>query len=474
MSTARNRARRSPRRANHAAPDHATLRAALVDELLAEGVITTPAVERAFRRVPRHLFTPGIAMPTAYANTVVLLKRDRDGTAISSVSAPDIQAVMLEQLDVRPGMRVLEIGSGGYNAALLAELVAGPTAASPGEVTTVDIDPEITARARRCLDDAGYRHVRVVLADAASGVPDHAPYDRIIVTAEAWDLPQAWLAQLTPAGRLVVPLRIRTLTRSLALDRVGDRLVSRSSELCGFVKMQGAGHHSDASFLLLDGEIRLDLDEIPENTDAHSPAAAMESALRTPRAEAWSGVTVKRWESWSSLPLWLATAFAEYAAIAVNPALTTGLVQPALRADNPAVLSPGHDSFAYLTTRPAAAASESPDGPDSPDESENAVELGAHAFGPAAESLAASLAAQIELWHRDHRYHRDHPDGPGNPGSPGPTITASPRGAPAQPADRVIAKRHVNLALSWPRTGREPAERPPPPVTDRDHRSRRP
>jgi protein-L-isoaspartate(D-aspartate) O-methyltransferase len=109
---------------------------------------------------------------------------------------------MLEQADLHPGMRVLEIGSGGYNAALIAELVG-----TEGAVTTVDIDPDVVDRARRYLEAAGYSQVTVVLADTANGVPERAPFDRIIVTAGVWDLPSAWADQLAVGGRLVVPLR---------------------------------------------------------------------------------------------------------------------------------------------------------------------------------------------------------------------------------------------------------------------------
>src|SRR5260221_6411727 len=118
--------------------------------------------------------------------------------ALQSQHAPArLQATMLEQAQLGPGMRALEVGSGGYNAALMAEL-----AGQAGEVTTVDIDPEVTGRAARCLADAGYARVNVVLADAEDGVKEHAPYDRIIATAGAWDIPPAWVDQLAAGGRI--------------------------------------------------------------------------------------------------------------------------------------------------------------------------------------------------------------------------------------------------------------------------------
>jgi len=111
-------------------------------------------------------------------NATLAPKTDADGAATSVVSAAHIQAVMLEQAQLEPGMNVLEIGSSGYNAALIAELVG-----SDGAVTTIDIDPDIVARATTNLRSAGYDRVRVVQADAEHGLARYAPYDRIIVTA---------------------------------------------------------------------------------------------------------------------------------------------------------------------------------------------------------------------------------------------------------------------------------------------------
>ncbi|MGH8882231.1 MAG: rRNA adenine N-6-methyltransferase family protein, partial [Stackebrandtia sp.] len=103
----------------------------------------------AFRTVSRHLFLPGVDLRTAYAHQVVVTKRADDGSALSSASHPNLVVAMLEQLDVRPGQRVLEIGTAtGINAALLAELV-GPT----GKVVTIEIDDDLTAGAHAALKD---------------------------------------------------------------------------------------------------------------------------------------------------------------------------------------------------------------------------------------------------------------------------------------------------------------------------------
>ena len=192
------------------------LRTALVQQLVAAGTIRDDRVAAAFAAVPRHVFVPHAPLEVAYADDVVLMKHDEAGVVTSSVSQPSIVALMLQQAAIRPGHRVLEIGSGGYNAALMREL-AGPR----GAVTSVDIDPEVTDRARESLGEAGYGDVTVVQADGAFGVPERAPYDRIVVTVTAWDIASAWLRQLRPGGRIVVPLRMRGQTRSIAFDLVG-------------------------------------------------------------------------------------------------------------------------------------------------------------------------------------------------------------------------------------------------------------
>ncbi|WP_329522084.1 rRNA adenine N-6-methyltransferase family protein [Spirillospora sp. NBC_01491] len=117
----------------------------------------------------------------------------------SSSSAPHVMADMLDALDLHAGMRVLEIGTGsGYNAALLAEL------AGAENVTTVEVDPSLAGHARRALDRAGYP-VTVVTGDGMLGHPDHAPYDRIIVTAAVREVPYAWVEQARPGGVILVP-----------------------------------------------------------------------------------------------------------------------------------------------------------------------------------------------------------------------------------------------------------------------------
>lgn len=216
-------------------PTSDELRQALVDKLRRDGVLRDEAVERALRTVPRHLFLPDAPLEEAYSDNAILT-HEEDGMPISSASQPAIVAIMLQQLGIEPGTRILEIGAGtGYNAALLAELT-GPT----GHVTTIDIGEEIVAEAREHLDLAGYGRVRVIAADGAAGWPEDAPYDRIELTVGATDITLAWYEQLAEGGLLTLPLWMGMSDASVAFRKCGGALYSESLAPCGFMRLRGA------------------------------------------------------------------------------------------------------------------------------------------------------------------------------------------------------------------------------------------
>ncbi len=181
------------------------LRNALVDELKAEGYIKSSAVEDALRSVPRHLFIPWRNPEDAYRGTEgAIVDPDTTPETCSTVSQPSAVAMMLEGFDVKPGMRVLEIGAGsGYNAALLACL-----AGESGHVVTVDVEDFLVEKARKQLATTGFERVEVVCGDGALGYPSGAPYDRIVATVGLPDVPPAWTEQLAPGGKIVIPLHL--------------------------------------------------------------------------------------------------------------------------------------------------------------------------------------------------------------------------------------------------------------------------
>jgi protein-L-isoaspartate(D-aspartate) O-methyltransferase len=191
-------------------------------------------VAAAFRAVPRHLFVPNVPLEQAYLDQAIVIKDER-GMPTSSSSQPTVVAVMLSQLDLREGQRVLEVGAGsGYNAALMARIVG-----DRGRVVTIDLDEELAASARVKLKAAGAGSVEVVVGDGAQGWPAGAPYDRIVVTAAVWDVPSAWRAQLVDDGRIVLPLIVHGAQACVALERAGDHLETVSIRQCGFMPLRG-------------------------------------------------------------------------------------------------------------------------------------------------------------------------------------------------------------------------------------------
>ncbi|MFB7212994.1 methyltransferase domain-containing protein [Streptomyces sp. NPDC056255] len=192
---------------------------AMVRSIVAGGALGDPGWRAAFEEVPRHLFVPYYYVAGGYDRLWcedpdpvrrarwlrgayedgALATRIKDGELISSSSQPSLMARMLEELDIRDGHRVLEIGAGsGYNAALLAHRLGDDA------VTTVDLDPEITESARRHLDAAGY-HPAVITGDGARGWSRRSPYDRIIATCTLPCVPQSWLEQCVPGARILAP-----------------------------------------------------------------------------------------------------------------------------------------------------------------------------------------------------------------------------------------------------------------------------
>lgn len=211
------------------------LNQALVDELKSMGCIQTPRVEAAFQAVLRHRFIPETPLEEVYSNRVILTKQDQNGQWISSSSQPAIMAIMLEQLDLEPGQKVLEIGAGtGYNAALMAHIV-GET----GQVVTIDIDDDVVDAAQAHLLSAGFDHVQVICADGGYGYKDVAPFDRIILTVGASEIAPAWWEQLKPEGRIVLPLMLKGAMKSVAFVKVSDHFSSISVKDCGFMPLRG-------------------------------------------------------------------------------------------------------------------------------------------------------------------------------------------------------------------------------------------
>jgi protein-L-isoaspartate(D-aspartate) O-methyltransferase len=224
-------------------------------KLRAAGAIRSHRVESAFQTVERHrlvetFFYRGEQrritvrhdperprredLEVIYADTA-LVTRYVDGMPASSSSAPSLVAEMLELLELREGMKVLEIGAGtGYNAALMAEIVGDQRV-----VITVDNQQDVVEQTRRLLGNAGYAGIRVLARDGFEGVADAAPFDRIVATVGCSDLSPHWVEQLADGGTMLIPLQHAEGHPLTAVRKQDGELRGRLVGWTGFMPVRG-------------------------------------------------------------------------------------------------------------------------------------------------------------------------------------------------------------------------------------------
>ena len=197
----------------------------MVTEQLEARGITDVRVLAAMTRVPRHLFVPERLREAAYQDKALPL-----GGADQTISQPYVVAVMLQALMLRPEDRVLEIGTGsGYEAAVLSQLVR--------EVFSIDLDPQLVENARGILDSLGMKNVRLKSGDGFQGYSECAPFDKIVVSAAPNEIPRELVAQLTEAGKMILPFGEDAQVLVL-LEKTPDGLKSTELDEVRFVPMK--------------------------------------------------------------------------------------------------------------------------------------------------------------------------------------------------------------------------------------------
>lgn len=207
---------------------------ALVDRLKRRGYVRTGAVEEALRHVPRDAFVETAGPNEAYRDAPLPIGRGQ------TISAPHMVAIMLEALDLEPGQKVLEVGTGsGYHAALIGAIV-GPE----GQVVTLEYETELADRAGAALKNVGATNVQVVQGDGGEGWPQEAPYDRINVTCAAPGIPQPLADQTKVGGLILIPIG-RHPSALVRAKRTDDGWEREDLGPCAFVPLRGPHGFAD-------------------------------------------------------------------------------------------------------------------------------------------------------------------------------------------------------------------------------------
>lgn len=404
-----------------ATTDPTDLRQKLVGRLADNNTLRTPEIIDAFQSIERHRFLPGVELQKAYVEDAVPIKHDETGEMISCISAPSIVATQLEQLGAKPGHRIMEAGAAtGYNAALLGRLV-GPQ----GHVWTLDVDQDLIETARTNLAQAGVDNVDVVLADAAAGLAEHAPYDRIQFTVGAGDVPVELLDQLAPDGRLILPMRIRgSVSRSFAFERDGDTWKTTSCEMATFIPLRKGVCDDVYTLVPMNGEGNVRLETFSEqDVDREGLATALDQK----QEKAYTGVKFRQGDPWEWLYLYLASVLPN--GLSRMPGSRPGFT-PHFGWGSMAALD--GDSLAYLTIR------------EGEDDQGRYWEIGVIGHGSRAAQLTDQVVTQIGEWDR----------GWGN-SAPAPTFrmaVGEARGGLVAADPRfTIDKLHSRLVVDWPR-----------------------
>ena len=402
----------------------------MVSALRAAGRLRDPAIEEAFRAVPRHEFLPDLPIGQAYADEAVAVQRI-GGVATSSASQPSMMAIMLEQLAARPDDRVLEIGAGtGYNAALLARIVGGT-----GSVTAVDIDAELIESAARHLAAAGATGVRLVCADGALGYPPDAPYDRIVLTVGSSDVRSEWVAQLAPGGRMLLPLALRGSQLSVALDLGPDGLLrSDSVRGCAFIRLRGVGAAPDSVVPVGAGCSM----QVPEDGATEPDPGVVAAALAAPGPVRPAGVELGPQDVWDGFGLWLALHDPRSVRLLFDDDVEPGDDDPARFGPEPVAASfpigVGYAGVALVGPGPGVALA----GPVRGGHRWPRA-AGVHAFGPGGAVPAGRLAAALATW-----------DAAGRPRAAGLRLVVAPRPVLVEPRPgAVIPLPNAVVTADW-------------------------
>ena len=204
----------------------------LVKRLCREGRIKSFQVEKAFLETPREGFLPENLKPHAYVDTPLEIGNGQ------TISAPHMVAIMCEDLDLKKGQKVLEIGAGsGYHAAVISKIIG-----DEGHVYTIERFEGLAKKAEENLKKANIRNVTVETGDGSMGLQKYAPYDRIYVTCAAPDIPPPLIEQLKDGGKLMVPVGY-TICELILIEKKDNKIKTKNLGGCAFVPLIGKYGH---------------------------------------------------------------------------------------------------------------------------------------------------------------------------------------------------------------------------------------
>ena len=207
-------------------------RKTLVQNLIYEGRILSDLVKKAFLKTPRELFLPDHLKKYAYVDTPLEIGKGQ------TISAPHMVAIMCEELDIKPGQKILEIGAGsGYHAGVVANMVG-----EKGHIYSIERFTELAEKAKENLKKANIKNVKIEIGDGSVGFLKYAPYDRIYVTCGAPNIPKPLINQLKDPGKLLIPVG-NTICNLILLEKKNKKTSTFNRGGCAFVPLVGKYGH---------------------------------------------------------------------------------------------------------------------------------------------------------------------------------------------------------------------------------------
>lgn len=202
----------------------------MVKKLIRDGRIDTEPVKLAMGKIPRELFIPHTQKLAAYEDTPLSIGKGQ------TISAPHMVGIMVEALDLMPGLKVLEVGAGsGYHAAVVAEILK-----PNGHIFSVERIPELAKRAAENINKVGLADfVTIVQNDGSIGLVEYSPFDRIFVTCASPGIPPPLIEQLADGGKLLIPSGSSYISDLILVTKTKSKVKKRNLGGCAFVPLRG-------------------------------------------------------------------------------------------------------------------------------------------------------------------------------------------------------------------------------------------